>query len=176
MAKTETKKSTGKKKGNTELKENTGFLHLTVDKTMDSAPDYFGSLNIDGKNFKLAGWKKAPEEKDKNSFISLNLDDEDLSPEDSKKTRDTNLSDFKKERNKKENKDKFLLIEGTGTIHKSKPEAPEDFFGTVMIFGEKKYLKGFASETKKKSPVIRLEISDGTRSKEERGKIAESFI
>jgi hypothetical protein len=89
------------------------------------------------------------------------------------------LKRFKADR-KKAKKGEYLLIDWTGTLHKSKTDKKEDFFGTVQVGespeSELKYLKGYASMSKNNKPVIRLEVSDGSRSKEERTQIADSIL
>jgi len=51
-----------------QLNPNTGSL-FNNEKTKDSQPDYKGSINVEGKVFYLAGWKKAG--KDGSTWLSL---------------------------------------------------------------------------------------------------------
>jgi len=162
------------------IDRNTGFLHVAENKSNDKSPDYFGTIDIDGILYRMAGWKKAAEGEDMKNFISVNLDIESWSEDMSKKIHEDALERFKEDRKKKENIGQFLLIDWTGTIHKTSDDKIEDFFGSFKI-GEKedsiiKYVKGFASKTKKGKPVIRLEVSDGSRSKEERAEIANDIL
>jgi uncharacterized protein (DUF736 family) len=43
-----------------ELNELTGNLHKTREKKSDKSPDYFGSLMVDGVEYRLAGWIAEP--------------------------------------------------------------------------------------------------------------------
>lgn len=51
-------------------KDNTGVLFIKNKKT-DKQPDFDGEINIDGKEYKLAGWKNMSEKG--TSYISLKV-------------------------------------------------------------------------------------------------------
>lgn len=48
---------------------NSGFLFKNDKKTEEKQPDYTGKLNIDGTEYKLAGWLR--DTKDGRKFLSL---------------------------------------------------------------------------------------------------------
>ena len=52
---------------------NRGVLFKQTDKTNDKAPDYKGSFNYKGAEFKIAGWVKMS--KSGNPFLSISVDD-----------------------------------------------------------------------------------------------------
>jgi uncharacterized protein (DUF736 family) len=52
---------------------NRGVLFKQTDKTNDKAPDYKGSFNYKGAEFKIAGWIKMS--KTGNPFLSISVDD-----------------------------------------------------------------------------------------------------
>lgn len=52
---------------------NRGVLFKQTDKTNDKAPDYKGSFNYKGSDFKIAGWIKMS--KSGNPFLSISVDD-----------------------------------------------------------------------------------------------------
>lgn len=52
---------------------NRGVLFKQTDKTNDKAPDYKGSFNYKGSEFKIAGWIKMS--KAGNPFLSISVDD-----------------------------------------------------------------------------------------------------
>lgn len=162
------------------IERNTGFLHVASDKTKEESPDFFGTMDIDGILYRLAGWKKTGEGKDSTNFIALNLDMESWDNDSANIYHAEALERFKKDRKKPENKGVYTLIDWTGTIHKAKQEKKEDFFGTVKIGEDEnamiRYIKGYATKSKSGAPVIRLEVSDGTRTKEERSEIADSIL
>jgi len=54
-------------------KTNRGVLFKQTDKTNEKAPDYKGSFNYKGNEFKIAAWVKIS--KAGNSFISISVDD-----------------------------------------------------------------------------------------------------
>jgi hypothetical protein len=49
---------------------NRGVLFKNEEKLSENSPDYTGSLNVDGKLFRLAGWIKVGRESGK-KFLSL---------------------------------------------------------------------------------------------------------
>jgi uncharacterized protein (DUF736 family) len=51
---------------------NRGVLFKEKDKKNEKAPDYKGSINVGGKEYKLAGWIR--ESKSGNKFLSLSID------------------------------------------------------------------------------------------------------
>ncbi len=164
------------------LKGGVGYLHKSKDKTNENAPDYFGTVKIEGVVYSLAGWSKKGQDSDRN-FISLNLDKRDLGEDETKSLRDSNLAEFKEDRKDKANKDKYIMIKGTGTMH-GQPDtgAKEDFFGSFKMHdGSMRYFKGYAGvhidkKTKKENPIVRLEMSDGLRDKSERHKLSTEFL
>lgn len=167
-----------KKSENTtfELNTNIGFLHQSTDKTEDSSPDYFGSMNINGLMYSLGGWNKTGTESGVN-YITLNFDEMELSIDERVKERKSKLKEFKADKKDKANKDKFLLIEQTGTLHiQTDSSKKEDLFGKVLINGEMIYLNGFMTVSKTDKPVLKLKVSEGLKSKDERTKIASSFV
>ena len=54
-------------------KTNRGVLFKQTDKTNEKAPDYKGSFNYKGNEFKIAAWVKISQAG--NSFISISVDD-----------------------------------------------------------------------------------------------------
>ena len=153
---------------------NTGFLNVSTEKTSENAPDYFGQIDLDGVLYKIGGWRKTSEKDE--AFISVSLDDASLSEDEAKEVNQRNLDAFKAERKKKENKGTYLLMEGTGTIHKAPPEEEKDFFGTFMLNGEKVYIEGFSGVSKTSGkPIVNLKKSTGL-SKEKRSEIADSIL
>ena len=52
---------------------NRGVLFKQTDKKNDKAPDYKGSFNYKGSEFKIAGWIKMS--KTGNPFLSISVDD-----------------------------------------------------------------------------------------------------
>jgi len=52
---------------------NRGVLFKQTDKTNDKAPDYKGSFNYKGAEFKIAGWIKMS--KAGSPFLSISVDD-----------------------------------------------------------------------------------------------------
>lgn len=52
---------------------NTGVLFVNANKKSDKAPDYSGTFNFNGKEVKIAGWKR--QSKTGNTFLSLKVDD-----------------------------------------------------------------------------------------------------
>ena len=52
-----------------QLKPNTGSLFKNEKKEKPNQPDYNGTVNVDGKVYYLAGWKKAG--KDGTTWLSL---------------------------------------------------------------------------------------------------------
>jgi len=168
------------KKNNTENKEmeapkkDTGFVHKSVNKSKPDSPDYFGRMDIHGSIFVLAGWAKTGKDSDEN-FIQINFDLEGLDKDEQTKLRKDNLDNFKAARKLPENKDKFLLIEATGTLHKAQEDKKEDFFGTVLLNGQLVSLIGFAM-TGKKGAYVMLKVASSLQSKEERTKISNDFM
>lgn len=165
-----------KKSTDYKLNLNTGFLHQSTDKTEKTSPDYFGSMDIKGVNYSLGGWNKKGIESGVN-YITLNFDIAEMTTDEKVKNRKVLLKDFKADKKTTENKDKFLLIEQTGTLHiQSDAAKKEDFFGKVLINGEMVYINGFMSISKTDKPVLKLTVSEGLKTKDERTKIASSFI
>ena len=155
-------------------KKDTGFLHASENKSKDESPDYFGQMDINGVLFKVAGWSKTGKDND-SKYIQLNFDIAGDSIDSQTKTRELHLKDFKADRKKDENKDKYILIEQTGTMHRAKEDKKEDFFGRVLLGGKETNFVGFAMSGKKGNFVM-LKVSTGLASKEERSKIASEFI
>jgi uncharacterized protein (DUF736 family) len=52
---------------------NRGVLFKQTEKTNEKAPDYKGSFNYKGNEFKIAGWIKMS--KSGNPFLSISVDD-----------------------------------------------------------------------------------------------------
>lgn len=156
-----------------EIKIGTGFLHLSVNKTNEKSPDFFGVINIGGNNFDLGGWRKDTEKG--GQFISINADESGLSDEDKQTQRKGYLEEFKVKRSDKANDGKYILMNFTGSMHRAKEDAKEDFFGSLKMNEETIYFKAFSMEIKNK-PVLMLKISDGLASKEERNAITNEFL
>jgi uncharacterized protein (DUF736 family) len=57
---------------------NKGVLFQNYDKKTDKSPDYSGSLNVNGIDFNLAGWKK--QSKKGTTFLSLSVSAKQDSP------------------------------------------------------------------------------------------------
>jgi uncharacterized protein (DUF736 family) len=57
-----------------EIKELSGNLHKSSTKATDSHPDMFGSCRIDGKVYKMSGWKN--ESKAGRTYLSLKFQEE----------------------------------------------------------------------------------------------------
>lgn len=55
-----------------DLKNNQGIAFLN-EKTKDTQPDFKGELNIDGKTYQVAIWKRVA--KNNKTYLSLNVDD-----------------------------------------------------------------------------------------------------
>ena len=159
-----------------ELDKGTGFLNLSTLKTEDNQPDFFGTANIDGVIHKLAGWKRISESS-KQAFLSISLDLEFWTEEEAKETHEKALKEY--EERKKDTED-YILADFSGSLHRAKAEKNEDYFGTLRteINGEMKdvYIKGFATKSKKGASIIRLAVSDGVRTKEERNEIADTLF
>lgn len=58
-----------------EIKPNTGSLFQNKEKRSENFPDYSGSLNIDGRDWWISGWKRAS--KDGKTFLSLSIKPKD---------------------------------------------------------------------------------------------------
>ena len=58
-----------------EIKPNTGSLFQNKEKRSENFPDYSGSLNIDGRDWWISGWKKTS--KDGKTFLSLSIKPKD---------------------------------------------------------------------------------------------------
>jgi hypothetical protein len=155
-------------------KKDTGFLHATSEKSNENAPDYFGQMDVNGILFKLAGWVKTGTKNDK-KFIQLNLDIAGDDIDSQEKTRAAHLKDFKADRKKDENKDTYILIEQTGTLHTSDEDKKEDFFGRVLLGGKETSIIGFTMSGKKGIYVM-LKVNTGLASKEDRAKLTADFI
>lgn len=165
-----------KKATNYKLNLNTGFLHQSNDKTEETSPDYFGSMDINGLTYSLGGWNKKGAETGTN-YITLNFDIAELTTDEKVKERKAKIKEFKADKKNTENKDKFILIEQTGTLHiQSDVNKKEDLFGKVLINGETIYLNGFMTISKTDKPVLKLIVSEGLKTKDERTKIASSFV
>jgi uncharacterized protein (DUF736 family) len=50
---------------------NRGAMFVEQDKKSDKGPDYSGTLNVEGKEYRIAGWKR--ESKGGKRFISISL-------------------------------------------------------------------------------------------------------
>ena len=61
-----------------ELKPNTGSLFKAKERATDRHPEYTGSINIDGREYWLAGWVK--EDKNGNKYFSLSLKPKEAKP------------------------------------------------------------------------------------------------
>lgn len=59
-------------------KENRGFLFRDEKRTNDRAPEYTGTINIMGKEYKLSAWIK--ESKAGKKFFSLSVTSPNLAP------------------------------------------------------------------------------------------------
>lgn len=53
--------------------KNSGVLFVNNDKKTEKSPDYSGTINIEGKDYKLVGWKR--DSKNGKKFLSLVIDD-----------------------------------------------------------------------------------------------------
>lgn len=157
-----------------EPKINTGFMHKTKEKSKPESPDFFGRMDINGDLYSIAGWTKTGNDSDA-KFIQINLDLEGNNPDQQAKLREANLNAFKEERKDKANKDRFILIEGTGNIHKANSDKNEDLFGTVKLNGNFVSLIGFHMKGKKGDYAM-LKVSTGLASKEERAKMSNDFL
>lgn len=156
------------------LNKNTGFLNLSTKKTHKDSPDFFGSVNIDGIVYKMGGWNKESKEGGK-KYISVNLDKADLTKDEKIALRKGYLADHLEKKELEENKGSFILLQNTGTIHVSKKEDKEDMFGTFNVEGQTVSVKLFAFE-KEGVPIMRVTVSDGLMSKEDRAEITNGFI
>tara|TARA_Y100000310_G_scaffold159430_1_gene158985 strand:- start:599 stop:826 length:228 start_codon:yes stop_codon:yes gene_type:complete len=56
-----------------ENKENYGALFKNENKNKDNQPDYTGTVNVEGADYKIAGWIK--ESKAGNTYLSLKVSD-----------------------------------------------------------------------------------------------------
>jgi|TARA_R100000656_G_scaffold122785_2_gene98658 uncharacterized protein (DUF736 family) len=56
-----------------ENKENYGALFKNDQKSKDNQPDYTGKVNVEGADYKIAGWIK--ESKAGNTYLSLKVSD-----------------------------------------------------------------------------------------------------
>ncbi len=56
-----------------ENKENYGALFKNDQKSRDNQPDYTGKVNVEGADYKIAGWIK--ESKAGNTYLSLKISD-----------------------------------------------------------------------------------------------------
>ena len=56
-----------------ENKENYGALFKNDQKSNDNQPDYTGKVNVEGADYKIAGWIK--ESKAGNTYLSLKISD-----------------------------------------------------------------------------------------------------
>ena len=54
---------------------NRGILFQEQDKKTDKSPDYTGKLNVEGKEYRLAGWKR--QSKNGKPFLSLSISEPD---------------------------------------------------------------------------------------------------
>jgi hypothetical protein len=59
--------------------ENKGIIGKNNRKTQDNHPDLSGSINVNGHDFWLSGWKKTG--KDGNTFYSLSVKPKDGKPQ-----------------------------------------------------------------------------------------------
>lgn len=50
---------------------NRGVLFLETDKESEKHPDYTGKVNVEGKEYRLAGWKR--QSKNGKGFLSLSI-------------------------------------------------------------------------------------------------------
>lgn len=79
-----------------EVQENKGNLHKSKDKPTDSHPDMFGSCKIEGKIYKISGWRN--ESKAGNTYLSLSFQEEikpkDEDPDNSEASTDIDKNDL----------------------------------------------------------------------------------
>ncbi len=59
-------------------KPNTGVLFIQREKTSEKSPDFTGTVNIDGKDYRLAAWNKTSAKGVK--YYSLAISDETFKP------------------------------------------------------------------------------------------------
>jgi len=154
----------------------TGFLNIAdaSKKTHKDSPDFFGSINIGGKVYNIGGWNKEAKEGG-NKYISVNLDLAGTDKKELTELRKGYVKTYLEEKEKEENKGAFLMVQNSGSLHRAKEENKEDMFGTLDVEGEKVSIKAFAF-TKDGTAIMRLEVSNGMRSKEERNEITEGFL
>lgn len=67
---------------------NRGSFFINEDKKTDKAPDYSGTLNVEGKEYRLAGWKR--ESKNGKKFLSLQISEPQGSSESGSKKDSSN--------------------------------------------------------------------------------------
>jgi len=137
------------------------------------APDYFGRIKLKIGEVKISAWGKKAADTGK-IYLSLQVDEASDSAETVEARREVIKKDYLKE--KKQNKDEFILMDRTGTMHQSQPDAREDMFGTILIDGEKTNFKAFATKSKAGNRYLRLEVSDGLESKEDRFEETSKFL
>lgn len=147
-----------------ELPLKKGNLIPSNNKTEENSPDFFGQLRLPNGLYDLSGWKEKSEKG--NNYITLQVDEADLDIDDRKARRKKTVSDYKKE--KKQNKDVYLVMDRTGSMHAAKDDAKEDLFGSVEIEGEKFYLKGYAAKSQNQNDYFRISVSDGLMDKDTR--------
>ena len=163
------KKNTAQKEVKNQLDLNTGFLHHSTNKTHQDSPDFFGSMNVDGELFQVAGWRKEKKGSEDN-YIQLAFRPDSIEIDEWEDNKKDFVKKYKKE--KKEFPDMYITMNYTGSLHK-KVEKGQDFFGTVRIDGEIVRLSGLVM-TGKELPIIRLKVSEGL-SEEKREELSNSF-
>lgn len=57
-------------------KDNSGTLFKNSNKTSDKHPDYTGTINVNGKEFRLAAWENESKDK-KTKFLKISVSDPD---------------------------------------------------------------------------------------------------
>lgn len=162
-----------KKNNDFELEIGTGTLHQSAPNkdAKENSPTHYGAFNLEGTLLDISGWKKTTPN---GSYITLSLENSALSQEENAEIREVSKKEYAKE--KKDNPDEFILMNGAGTMHHQNDEdKKEDFFASIRYEGVIYQLTGTISKSKKDVPFLWLNISEGKLSKEERTELAKTF-
>ena len=73
-----------------ETKENYGALFTNDNKEKENQPDYTGKVNVEGAEYKIAGWKSVS--KAGNTYLSLKISD--ITPPDPEKALEKKKDDL----------------------------------------------------------------------------------
>jgi hypothetical protein len=74
-------------------KTNSGTIAKNTRKTQDNHPDITGSINVDGKDWWLSGWKKS-NKSDGSTFYSLSVKPKEARHESGRKAPPSDFSDL----------------------------------------------------------------------------------